>query len=157
MSLYNMVNGYRPEVYYILPMLGKHPDEYPRFRNCFSGKMTNSTTEVDSFDIPMQIADEQKVISIYTRVGGNNRSDYIKEIAELRAMPEYLEDYDDTFDNTFATFVFKVPEKWLADYEHFMNDDPENYTVNNFSDEYKQEIVRVYPKIKDKLVKVLNA
>lgn len=35
MSLYNMLNGVNPCTFLILPMLGKHPDEYPRFRDCF--------------------------------------------------------------------------------------------------------------------------
>jgi len=29
------MNGVNPCVFFILPMLGKHPEEYPRFRDCF--------------------------------------------------------------------------------------------------------------------------
>ncbi len=54
MSLYNMINGVNPATFFILPMLGKHPDEYPRFRDCFVGE-------------------DQKSIEILTRVGGGNR------------------------------------------------------------------------------------
>ncbi len=39
MSLYNMINGVNPATFFILPMLGKHPDEYPRFRDCLWVKM----------------------------------------------------------------------------------------------------------------------
>jgi hypothetical protein len=36
MSLYNMMNGANPATFFILPMLGeKHPEQYPRFRDCF--------------------------------------------------------------------------------------------------------------------------
>lgn len=52
MSLYNMINGVNPATFIILPMLGKHPDEYPRFRDCFI---------------------KDGMIEVYTRVGGNNR------------------------------------------------------------------------------------
>lgn len=38
MSLYNMVNGMNQATFFVLPMLGRHPDEYPRFRDCFAGK-----------------------------------------------------------------------------------------------------------------------
>jgi hypothetical protein len=30
MSLYNMVHGTTQATFFVLPMLGKHPDEYPR-------------------------------------------------------------------------------------------------------------------------------
>ena len=42
MSLYNMLHGVNPSTFFILPMLGeKHPDEYPRFRDCFIGDDKN--------------------------------------------------------------------------------------------------------------------
>lgn len=30
-----MINGVNPATFYILPMLGNHPDWYPRFRDCW--------------------------------------------------------------------------------------------------------------------------
>jgi len=59
MSLYNMMFGVNQATFYILLMLGKHPEEYPRFRDCFI-----SETEHPQYD---------NMIHIYTRVGGNNR------------------------------------------------------------------------------------
>lgn len=50
-----MLHGVNPATFLILPMLGKHPDEYPRFRDCF-------ITEDDH-------------ILILTRVGGPNRDE----------------------------------------------------------------------------------
>ena len=35
MSMYNMMHGCNQSTFSILPMLGKHPDKYPRFRDCF--------------------------------------------------------------------------------------------------------------------------
>ena len=147
MSLYNMINGVNPATFLLLPLLGKHPDDYPRFRDCFIGKLSNSTDEVDTFGIPLKKQDTAyKVISVYTRVGGGNRGDYQKEIQKLRKMPEYVEDYDDDFDSTFATFVFKIPAKFLKDYELIINGD-----WDNLSDEYKNQVDKVYPKLKGKL------
>ncbi len=85
MSMYNMMNGTTPATFFILPMLGKHPDEYPRFRDCFT-------------------ADEEQgienAIIVYTRTGGGNRESYEEEITEMQAMEGYQQDYDDTFDST---------------------------------------------------------
>lgn len=142
MSLYNMINGVNPATFLILPMLGKHPSEYPRFRDCWAGK-TSKNEEVDKFGIPVIHNDPKtKIISIYTRVGGNNREDHQEEIDELRAMPEYVGDFDDDFDNTFATFEFNVPEKWVNDYNLIV----ENKT-KEVSPEYQSEMKRVFPKL----------
>lgn len=43
-----MINGVNQATFYILPMLGKHPDEYPRFRDCFTGKTKNWSDDCDS-------------------------------------------------------------------------------------------------------------
>ena len=32
------MNGVNPATFFILPMLGKHPDEFPRFRDCWAGR-----------------------------------------------------------------------------------------------------------------------
>jgi hypothetical protein len=135
MSLYNMIHGATIATFFVLPMLGKHPDEYPRFRGCF-------------------IADEghpeyDDHIHVYTRVGGGNRGcDFGEE--KLYDMPEFVTTFDDSFDSTYATYVFKVPDKWKADFELFKQGKPKE-----FSQEYKEEIIRVFPKIEGKLKEVL--
>lgn len=35
MSLYNMINGFNPACFLIMPMLGRKQEEWPRFRDCF--------------------------------------------------------------------------------------------------------------------------
>jgi hypothetical protein len=152
MSLYNILNGINQATFYILPMLGKHPEQYPRFRDCFVGKLVNSSKN-DQFGIPLKKQKdlEKKLISVYTRVGGNNRKDYKKEIEELRAIPEYVEDYDDSFDNTFATFVFKVPAKWEKDYDLIVEG-----KIQKISKEYQEEMIRVYPKLEEELRQKFN-
>ena len=53
--------------------------------------------------------DGEPVISIYTRNGGGNRSDYAEVISALQAHPLYLRDADDELDSTYATFRFSAP------------------------------------------------
>lgn len=130
MSLYNLINGVRPSTFFVLPMLGKHPDEYPRFRDCFT-----SDPEHPEYD---------DHIHVYTRTGGGNREDYEAENAAMASMPGYVADFDDGFDCTFASFVFKVPEKWKSDYEKIKAGE-----LTAISAEYKAELYRVYPKLKE--------
>lgn len=80
MSLYNMICGVNPAAFFILPMLGKHPDEYPRFRDCF-------------------VSDDETSIEVLTRVGGGNRG-YGEE--ELMKHPNFLRTYDWDEDNTYG-------------------------------------------------------
>ena len=131
MSLYNIVNGVQPAAFFILPMLGKHPDQYPRFRDCFTGDEEHP--EYDNH------------IHVYTRVGGGNREDYQKEIEELRAMPGFVTDFDDSFDSTFATFVFKVPEERKGDFDLIKVG-----KIKDISDEYREQLYSVFPKLKEK-------
>lgn len=53
------------------------------------------------------------VIHVYTRLGGNNRADYQPVIDQLRSSSAYVRDDDDSFDNTYASFWFRVPKLWM--------------------------------------------
>lgn len=136
MSLYNLINGVTGATYFVLPMLNKHPDEYPRFRDCFL--KDSKHPEYDNH------------ILVYTRVGGNNRSSCYGE-EELYKHPNYVGTYDDTFDSTFGTYVFTVPEKWKEDYKKFLN-----HNLKGMSKEYKEHIYKIYPKIKTELKIILE-
>ena len=131
MSMYNMINGATPAVFFILPMLGKHPDEYPRFRDCF----LNDGEHPEYNDH----------IHVYTRTGGGNRADYVEENDAMRAMPGFVVDFDDSYDRTYASWVFEVPEHWKADYEAIKRG-----AWSEVSDEYLAEMKRVFPKLADK-------
>lgn len=97
MSLYNMMFGYNPAVFLLLPMLGRPKEAYPRFRDCF-------------------ITEDEKHILIYTRVGGGNRNcGYGEE--ELLKDPNFIRTFDDDYDSTFGYYEFAVPEKWQKDFE----------------------------------------
>lgn len=53
--------------------------------------------------------------ALYTRNGGQNRPDYVPQIFKMQANEHYLSDRDDAFDNTYATFYFRVPERLPED------------------------------------------
>jgi hypothetical protein len=102
-------------------MLGRKQDEYPRFRDCF--------------------VTEEKNIAIYTRVGGGNRNcGYGEE--ELYEDENFLTTYDDDFDSTYATYEFKVPEKWKADFDKILGGD-----FASVSAEYTEHLKQFYPKL----------
>lgn len=94
-GLYNMVLGDGHEVErgsLILSILGLNQG-VPRYRD--------SWAEIDENGTPR--------FAIYTRVGGGNREDYEEQIAYLQSNPFYLLDRDDDFDETYATFYFRMP------------------------------------------------
>lgn len=137
MSLYNLINGVNSATFFILPMLGHHPDAYPRFRDCFTGD--EEYPEYDGH------------IHIYTRTGGGNREEYSTENEWMCSLPGYVADYDDSFDYTYASWVFKVPEKWQADFDKINGGKP-----LEISAEYKAELYRVFPKLTEKFNQMFN-
>ena len=139
-----MINGANQATFYVLPFYGKHPDEYPRFRDCFVGELHN-TKERNAYGLPVRETRGIDVISIYLRIGRGNRPDYVKEIEELRSHPLYVKDYDDDFDNTFAIFTFKVPEEWQGDYKLILSG-----KIQETSPRYYDQLIKIYPKLEDR-------
>lgn len=127
MSLYNMINGVNPATFVILPMLGKHPDEYPRFRDCFVN---------------------DGMIEVYTRVGGNNRDCGFGE-EELYKHPNFVKTYDDDFDNTYGTYVFSVPDEWKDDFEKLLKGEKP-------SQKYIEQMCKVFPRLESKFREMFN-
>lgn len=124
MSLYNMINGYNPACLLILPMLGRKQEDYPRFRDCY-------------------VTDENN-IAIYTRVGGGNRNCGFGEEA-LYDDENFIKTYDDEFDNTYATYEFKVPDRWKNDFDKILNS-----KMSDVSNEYIEYLKNFYPKLVSK-------
>ena len=122
MSLYNMVYGFNPACIVLMPMLGRTQDEYPRFRDCF-------------------LSDDNKYIEILTRVGGGNRNQGYGE-DELYKDPNYVKTYDWDMDSTYGFYVFKVPEKWQADFDMIV---AKNY--RDVSDEYVACVKAMFKKL----------
>ena len=48
------------------------------------------------------------VLAVYTRIGGGNREEYADNIRQMQALATYVSDADDTYDNTYATFRFRM-------------------------------------------------
>lgn len=131
MSLYNHVNGFNANWFFLLPMLDLHPDQIPRFRDCF-------------------LSDDKQHIDVYTRVGGNNRNcGYGEE--KLYQHPNFVKTWDDEFDNTYASYQFSIPEKWMNDFTKIRI-----RRVPDISDEYFEQICKIFPHLKDKLTKYLK-
>ena len=125
MSLYNAIMGFNPACIYVLPMLGRKQDEYPRFRDCF-------------------ITDDSKRILIYTRVGGGNRnSGYGEE--KLYEDPNFYSTYDDDFDSTYGNYEFTVPERWKEDFGYIIGRE-----FDKVSDEYVAYVEEFYPLLAEK-------
>lgn len=121
MSLYNALFGFNPACIFFMPMLGRKQEEWPRFRDCH---ITNENN-----------------IAIYTRVGGNNRGcGYGEE--KLYEDENFIRTYDDDFDNTYATYEFKVPEKWRDDFEKLIAG-----KMSEVSDEYVSMLESFFPKM----------
>ena len=91
MSLYNMLHGVNPAAGTLLSMLEIKPDEVERLRDVHIFKPEEG---------------EELQIAIFTRTGGGNREDYPNEL--IKSHPEYIRDYDDDFDCTYATYLFRV-------------------------------------------------
>lgn len=137
MSLYNMIHGHNPAVKLVLPLLKKNPGDYPRFRDCFLEDEEHPST--------------RGKIHIYTRVGGGNREEYEEDIERLRNMPGFVEDYDEEFDNTYATFVYEAPDPWKDDVLRLLDG-----KLAELSTEYKQLMYDTYPDVKDNLRKLFG-
>ncbi len=137
MSLYNMIHGFSPAVFLVLPMLDKHPDEYPRFRDCFINDKDHP--EYDNY------------IQIYTRTGGANRKDFEEENQIIKNMDNFVADFDDKFDSTFASWLFKVPEKWKDDFDKIIKG-----KTKEVSEEYRNQLKKIFPKLKDKFDEIFK-
>ena len=113
-----MIKGYNPACVFFLPMLGRKIEEYPRFRDCFLTKDNN--------------------IVVYTRVGGGNRNCGFGE-EKLYGDENFVKTYDDKLDDTYATYEFKVPDKWKEDFEKIVSG-----RAAEVSEEYISEVKKMY-------------
>lgn len=122
MSLYNMMCGFRPACFWLMPMLGRKQEEWPRFRDCFLGE-------------------NKDTIVIYTRVGGGNREcGYGEE--ELYKDPDFIKTWDDDYDSTYGYYEFRVPEKWRSDFDKIVAGE-----AKSVSEEYKALLMEFFPKL----------
>ena len=93
MSLYSKLFGENVDTPILLGMIGVNKQYFERFRDVF-------------------LCNNGKNIKIYTRIGGDNRSDYEATWKKIKQHILYKTDYDDSFDNTYAYIEFSIPEKY---------------------------------------------
>lgn len=115
-----MLNGFNPACLYLMPMLGRKQEEYPRFRDCF-------------------LSDDNERIVIFTRVGGGNRNCGFGE-EELYKDFNFVKTYDDDFDSTYGYYEFNVPEKWKKGFDLIVSGE-----LDKVSDEYVEYVSEFYP------------
>lgn len=90
MSLYSELFGKNKFSGDLLAMVGLKEDDIPRFRDCY---LKDSITLV-----------------VHTRTGGGNREAYEAQNDLLAENANYIFDWDDDFDPTYANFEYRVPE-----------------------------------------------
>jgi hypothetical protein len=90
-GLYGQFFGMNQYAIAILEALGLKPDDFFRFRDACVA---------------------QGEIAVYTRLGGGNRRDYTAVFEAMRHHPNYMRDEDDTFDSTYCTFYFSLPDQY---------------------------------------------
>jgi hypothetical protein len=91
MNLYNALFGVDAGYPYYLGMLGLRTDDFGRFRDAY---LNEDGTEV----------------IVLTRCGGGNRDDYQWMFDSMETHPQFICEFDDSFDCTYAYIKFSVPE-----------------------------------------------
>lgn len=124
MSLYNMIAGMNAGLAILAsPFLPRRADHFPRFRDIFR--------EADDTELKGDLY-------VYTRMGGGNRECWGSEektadgecacsacdAERIETSPAVIGRYDDDFDCTYSTFVFKVVDEDRADFNAVMAGTP---------------------------------
>lgn len=104
MSLYNMLFGQNGASEALLSMLGLSVNDVGRFRDCYLVRGTERPYGDEE--------DKDLRIVVYTRNGGGNREEYEEVTSALQAHAEYLCDYDNDHDCTYASYEFRVPPQF---------------------------------------------
>jgi len=113
MSLYNLMHGMNANLAVMIsPFLPRAADAFPRFRNVFT-EIEDSPCEGDLY--------------IYTRMGGGNADCWADgsddcdcgacDAAGIEGEENCVGAFDDSFDCTYKTFVFKIPDDMKKDWE----------------------------------------
>jgi len=98
--MYNLLHGMNPLAAVWLTYLDLTAASFGRFRDAFV---------VDAIRLDEgQVVATGPFVAVYTRCGGGNRQDYQDVFKEMSAHPLYHSDMDDSFDQTYCTFYFRV-------------------------------------------------
>lgn len=90
--MYHLLFQMDPLAPLLMHVLEKKPDDFHRFRDCHLVQQ-----------------DDEFVIQVFTRCGGGNRQDHLDMFEAMSNEPNYIRDYDDPFDSTYAHIEFSIP------------------------------------------------
>lgn len=113
----------------MLRMAGLEVGEIPRFRDCYPAK-------------------SGQAIIVYTRTGGNNREEYADEIEHLCNKDNFIDDYDDTFDNTYMSFEFTPLPEYKDLLMEIVKESPQSATTG--AEKFQKVIEMMEQKSKEK-------
>ena len=105
MSLYSQLFSENKDATAILGFAGLTREMFPRYRDVF-------------------LADKGDTVIVYTRVGGGNRETYQTDIDEIITHTQYIDNYDDEKDNTYAYFKFNVLPEYLHTAKTIFTEEP---------------------------------
>ena len=105
MALYTQLFGENPDATAILGFAGLTRDMFPRYRDAF-------------------LINEGRNVVVYTRIGGPNRENYLKEIKDILSHPQYKDNCDDDFDNTYAYFKFNILDNYASTAKSMFKEEP---------------------------------
>lgn len=95
MSLYNQLFGENKDAGALLTMIRLSREDFQRYRDAWLNKDGN-------------------IITVFTRLGGDNRKSFQSIISSIRKNKWFKNDFDDNFDNTYAYFQFYVPKEYIG-------------------------------------------
>jgi hypothetical protein len=105
---YNILLGYHPKAQQLMAALDIAPSFIRRFRDCFPQRRPDGVLE----------------LHVLTRIGGGNRVQHEDVSVALRRHPLYLDDYDEPYDTTYATFIFACPSAIAENLQRESEADP---------------------------------
>lgn len=132
-NTYNLIKRSNIGIKIYAPMLGCHPIDWPKFRDCF-----RTTWQIPQYD---------DHIIIVTRTGIEKQ--FTKENSVIRDHPYFLvkekfsikSPFEERIfiDPTYAFWVFEVPEEWRNDYNII-----KSKGIGNASQKYKDYVADMF-------------
>lgn len=105
MALYTQLFGENKEATSILGFANLNREMFPRYRDVF-------------------LCDDGNNVIVYTRIGGPNRNNYKQQIKNIKQHKQFITDYDDKHDNTYAYFKFKVLPEYIDTTKIMFDEEP---------------------------------
>lgn len=147
--MYEMVCNINPDAGRVISLIDIDPEwliEEARLRDVYLSK------------------DRTKVV-IFTRIGGGNREAYKNAIKRLRNHKNYIKDYDDDFDDTYASFEYQIPSNKLVEVVAFLSSSDTTTGGEKLKQSLEKlekdpdEFLKEHPRFKvmmDDIIKTLN-